>query len=129
MSRAVDPNGVGNRWERTVADYAYARGFHWDRGRLRGNRDLLDLVGCWDEGWLIGAKSLSAQTMQARLSTAMNQARDALKTFYAKYPGRSDVIPVQVVQRRNHRTGRAYVVMEFDDFLRLAEMRRKWEGK
>ena len=127
--KAVDPNGKGPRWERVVADYGYAAKFPWDRAALHGNRDLGDIIGCWDDGWIIGCKSLSAETLQARLSEGMDKIRDAKANFARKYPGRHDhMIGVQVVQRRNHRTGRAYVVMEYDDFLRLAEMRRDWDG-
>jgi len=120
----------GTAWERRVADYAHARGFPWDRAPLRGSRDLLDIQGCLPDGWLIGTKNLSPETLQARLSSAMDQCRRAIGNLDAWYfPPPKDVIPVQVVQRRNHRTGRAYVVMEYDDFLRLAEMRRDWDTR
>jgi len=121
----------GTAWERRVADYAHARGFPWDRAPLRGSRDLLDIQGCLPDGWLIGTKNLSPETLQARLSDAMNQCRRAVDNLLVLYPPpmQQDVIPVQVVQRRNHRTGRAYVVLEFDDFLRLAEMRRDWDNR
>ena len=126
--KAVDPNGSGPKWERDTVDYAYARGFrNWDRAPRRGNRDLLDVTGCQSDGWLIGCKAMSRATLSDRLSDAMNQCRAALANFERMYPGHKDVIPVQILKRRNHRTGRAYVVMEFDDFLRLAEMRRDWE--
>jgi len=117
----------GTAWERRVADYAHARGFPWDRAPLRGSRDLLDIQGCLPDGWLIGTKNLSPETLQARLSSAMDQCRRAKANLTALAGLCQDVIPVQVVQRRNHRTGRAYVVLEFDDFLRLAEMRRDWD--
>jgi len=119
----------GTAWERRVADYAHARGFPWDRAPLRGSRDLLDIQGCLPDGWLIGTKNLSPETLQARLSSAMDQCARARANLNGIYPGRHDVIPVQVVQRRNHRTGRAYVVLEFDDFLRLAELRRDWDTR
>ena len=124
----------GTAWERRVADYAHARGFPWDRAPLRGSRDLLDIQGCLPDGWLIGTKNLSPETLQARLSSAMDQCKRAmlnLRDMSTAYGGNGnpDVIPVQVVQRRNHRTGRAYVVMEYDDFLRLAEMRREWDTR
>ena len=121
----------GTAWERRVADYAHARGFPWDRAPLRGSRDLLDIQGCLPDGWLIGTKNLSPETLQARLSSAMDQCRRAKGNLgdMLAVPGYKDVIAVQVVQRRNHRTGRAYVVLEFDDFLRLAEMRRDWDTR
>jgi len=122
----------GTAWERRVADYAHARGFPWDRAPLRGSRDLLDIQGCLPDGWLIGTKNLSPETLQARLSSAMDQCRKAMANLDAITPPHwleVDVIPVQVVQRRNHRTGRAYVVLEFDDFLRLAELRREWDNR
>ena len=120
----------GTAWERRVADYAHARGFPWDRAPLRGSRDLLDIQGCLPDGWLIGTKALSAETLQARLSSAMDQAQRALSNLNGVYRVvHPDVIAVQVVQRRNHRTGRAYVVLEFDDFLRLAELRREWDNR
>lgn len=125
------PKEQGTRWERIVADYAARRGFPWDRAPLRGTRDLLDIQGCVLDGWLIGCKSLQrGKTLGIRLSEAMNEAQKAKRNLNGLLPARrglaADVIPVQVLQRTGHLPGRAYVVMEYDDFLRLAEMRRDW---
>ena len=122
------PKARGTAWERRVADHAAAAGLPWDRAPLRGSSDLLDIVGCLPDGWLIGCKAISRRgNLADRMSKAMDEGRAALANAARLYPGRtSDVIPVQIVQRQGFATGRAYAVMEYDEFLRLVQMRHKW---
>lgn len=122
---------AGARWERTVADYAHERyGFPWDKGPSRGRRDRLDITGCLPFGWLIGCKAIHrGVTFGARISEAMDQCDQALINLgrpHRRGPGgfvivdNGRIVPVQVMQRSGFPTGKAYVVTEYDYFLRLA---------
>jgi hypothetical protein len=122
------PRRAGSAYERKVADYAQKSGFPWDRAPLRGARDLLDITGCLAAGWLIGCKAIGrGVALSKRMSDAMNQADEALTNLEALKPVgyRDDVIPVQVLQRSGFPIGKAYVVMDYDNFLRLAKIRQE----
>lgn len=124
------PVEQGTAWAERVAAYAREHGFAWDRSALHGAHDLLDITGCLPDGWLIGCKALSRKgNLGDRLSDAMHQNRRAAVNLDRHYPGlkvREDVHTAQVVQRQGYGVGRAYVVMEYDEFLALVEERRKW---
>lgn len=130
MSHNNKPRELGTAWERRCVDYAVAKGLPWERAPLRGTADLLDVQGCLTDGWLVGFKAKRPKSGEPgdRLSQAMNEAHAASQ----RLPGGCDavsVIPVQVLQRPNYPVGRAYAVMEYEDFLLLARMRqmRRWE--
>jgi len=122
---------VGTAWERRIADYAAERGLPWDRAPLRGVNDLLDLSGTLPDGWLVGGKGITRKgNLADRMSDAMNQCRTAMANLRRIYPGAAgDVIPVQIIQRQGFPTGRAYAVMEYDEFLSLVLQRREWRGR
>lgn len=127
---------AGPTWERTVADYAAAKGLPWDRAPLRGTRDLLDLQGCLPAGFLVGCKAIRRGTsFGEKISAAMDQCDRALINLGK--PSTRDghghtlvecegVVPVQVMQRSGFPPGKAYVVTELDYFLDLAIRRAKW---
>jgi hypothetical protein len=120
MSHRNQPRELGTAWERRGVDYAQAKGLPWERAPLRGTADLLDVQGCLPAGWLIGFKAKRPKTTEKnadRLSEAMNEARKA----WLRLPedARREVIPVQIVQRPQYPVGRAFAVMEYDDFLSL----------
>lgn len=119
------PKERGTAWERRVVDHARERGLPWERAPLRGSADLLDVQGPQYEGWLVGCKAISRRgNLQDRMSDAMNQARAAVENLPEGW--RDGVVAVQVLQRQGFPVGRAYVVMEYDEFLGLVEERRKW---
>lgn len=121
------PNRAGREWENKIIDHANARGFGWQRTRRRARRDLLDVVGSLDDGWLIGAKAVQRGVpMSRKLWAAMDQCHRAIG-FLPRNIDADDVIPVQVIQRSGAGVGQAYVVTEYDWFLRLAAMRRNWK--
>ena len=124
------PKERGTAWERRVVDHAQAAGLPWERAPLRGTADLLDVQGCLPDGWLVGCKAISRKgNLSDRMSRAMNEARDALLRVSERWPAMAHgVIPVQVVQRQGMSTGRAYVVMVYDDYLTLVLERRKWQA-
>ncbi len=124
------PKERGTAWERRVVDHAQERGLPWERAPLRGTADLLDVQGCLPDGWLVGCKAISRRgNLADRLSAAMNEARAARERLPKYFPSAADgVIPVQVVQRQGYPVGRAYVVMEYDDFLSIVKFRRYWSG-
>lgn len=123
---------AGRVWEALVVEHGQDAGFSWDRGPLRGRRDLLDVTGCLPDGWLIGAKGVQRGVSAAvKLHEAMDQNERAMENLAKARTLVSidDVIPVQVIQRPGSSIGAAYAVTEYDDFLRLAKMRKEWGKK
>jgi hypothetical protein len=131
------PKRAGRAWENDVVQYARDHGFpEWDRAPLRGRRDLLDLTGTLPLGFLIGCKSVIRGVPAAeKLWEAMDQNRRAMENLRARGGETGDMVPVQIIrrparlgERAASPVGRAYAVMEFDDFLRLARERRGWRA-
>ena len=124
------PKERGTAWERRVVDHAKAAGLPWERAPLRGTADLLDVQGCLPDGWLIGCKAISRRgNLADRLSAGMNEGRAAVERLPRLFGQPADgVIPVQIVQRQGFPVGRAYVVMEYDEFLGLVTARREWKA-
>jgi hypothetical protein len=137
MSGVTDRAGA--KYERALADYCHdIYGFPWDKAPLRGRRDRLDITGCLDEGWLIGAKAIHrGVAFGQRVSEAMAQCDAALvnvgrpaeqdrRNFLVVDSGR--IVPVQVMQRSGYPIGKHYVVTQLDYFLRLARIRATLEA-
>ena len=122
------PNRAGREWENKVIDHAAEHGYDWQRPRRRGRRDLLDVNGCIEDGWLIGCKAVQRGVpMTKKLWAAMDQCHRAMG-YLPRNINAEQVIPLQVIQRPGVGVGQAYAVTEYDWFLRLADMRRKgWE--
>jgi hypothetical protein len=99
---------IGTAWEVAVRDYLrYGCGFPTvERLPLAGRRDVGDLGGL--PGFLIGCKAEKT----IRLSTYMDEL-GAQKTNLTLGAG---VVPVEVVKRRGAGPGRAYCVVELDEF-------------
>jgi hypothetical protein len=134
----------GAAWERKVADYAHDNyRLPWHKAPLRGTRDLLDIAGCLDMGWLVGCKSIHRGVpFGTRISEAMAQADKALVNagcgatshrgagtgeYLIVDSGR--IVPVQVMQRSGYPVGKAYVVTQYEYFLRLvAERANSWQA-
>lgn len=122
------PVRAGREWENKVIDHAAGHGYNWQRTRRRGARDLLDVVGCIDDGWLIGCKGVQrGVSMNRKLWAAMDQAHRAM-VYLPRDVDAGQIIPLQVIQRPGVPVGQAYAVTEYDWFLQLADMRRKnWQ--
>lgn len=124
MTHNNKPREQGTRWERQVVDYLAARyELPWDRAPLRGRKDLLDVQGSLPDGWLVGCKA-KGPNAPLKLNEAMNETRAAVGRLPEHM--QSGVIGVQVLQRPRYPVGRAYVVLELDDFARLVGERRLW---
>jgi hypothetical protein len=102
---------IGTAWEVAVRDHLrHVHGFGTvERLPLAGRRDVGDLGGLPD--FLIGCKSEKT----IRLSTYMDelQAQKANLPYYSGH----DVVPIEIVKRRGKGPGRAYVVVELDEFV------------
>jgi hypothetical protein len=103
------PRSIGTAWESAVVSHlANAHGFATvERRALHGNRDIGDLTGL--PGFLIGCKN----ERTIRLSTYM----DELQVQKGNLVRGRDVVPFEVVKRRGKGPGRAYVVVELDEFV------------
>jgi hypothetical protein len=147
MPGATDRAGAA--WERKVADYAHETyGLPWDKAPTRGRRDLLDITGCLDFGWLIGCKAIHRGiSFGTRVSEAMTQCDRALVNAgrpaqTRTIPGRAAdtpdrdflvvdngrIVPVQVMMRSGFPVGKAYVVTQYDYFLGLVAERAEHDG-
>jgi hypothetical protein len=104
----ANPNGrKGSSWEKTVSDYLNVRGFHYaERRAKRGVNDAGDIAGI--PGVMIEAKAVKTIT----LSDFMDEVRVEKANAHAH-------IGACVIKRRNHGVDRAYVVMEFKDWVDL----------
>ena len=135
----------GAAWERKIADYAHDRHkLPWDKGSTRGRKDLLDITGCLDMGWLIGGKAIhQGVSFGTRVSEAMaqcdralvNAGRPATEHRAARGGGHylvvdnGRIVPVQVMQRSGFPVGKAYVVTQYDYFLSLVvERANGWQA-
>ena len=97
----------GTAFESAVVAHLKSSGFPYaERRALAGSADKGDIAGV--PGVMLEAKNCK----QLSLSAWMDEVRVQKKNAGAQ-------VGVAVVKRRNHQTGRAYVVMEFDDFLEL----------
>ena len=97
----------GTSWESAIVAHLQGSGFPYaERRALAGTQDRGDIAGI--PGVMLEAKNCK----QLSLSQWMDEVRVQKKNAGAQ-------VGAAVVKRRNHQTGRAYVVMEFDDFLDL----------
>lgn len=113
-----NPNGErGTRWEVAVAEYLRLRGQHYaERRAKRGRRDAGDITGI--PGWVIECKD----EQRIDLSGYMDELRAELGNETAGgrgRPGRPQAFGAAVIKRRRSITGRAYVVMELEQFSAL----------
>ena len=97
----------GTAWESAIVAHLKANGFPYaERRALAGNLDKGDISGI--PGVMLEAKACN----QLSLSQWMDEVRVQKKNAGAQ-------VGAAVIKRRNHSAARAYVVMEFDDFLDL----------
>jgi hypothetical protein len=118
------PKRAGREWESQVVAAGQAAGLPWDRGPLRGRRDLLDVTGCLPGGWLVGAKSANrGQSAAVKMFDAMDQCERAMA--FLEEDGKAEgVIPWQIIKRPGADVGQAYAVTEFRWMLELCQMRQ-----
>ena len=104
----ANPNGrKGSSWEKVVADYLNVTGFPYAERRVkRGVNDAGDIGGV--PGLMLECKA----TQRIDLAGFMDEVRVEKANAHAQ-------IGAAVVKRRNHGVDRAYVVLEFRDFLDL----------
>lgn len=132
MSGVTDRAGA--RYERALADHCHDKyGLPWDKAPLRGRRDRLDITGCLDYGWLIGAKAIHrGVAFGLRISEAMAQCDAALvnvgctaeedrRGFLVVDNGR--IVPFQVMQRSGYPIGKHYAVTQLDYMMTLVRDR------
>ena len=103
-----NPNGrKGSSWERTVADYLSVTGFPYAERRVkRGSNDAGDIGGI--PGVMIECKA----EKRIELAGYMDEVRVEKQNASAQ-------VGAAVIKRRNHGVARAYVVMEFKDWIDL----------
>lgn len=117
---------AGRHWETTIVEHAQARGLPWDRAPKHRDYDLLDVAGCWGDGWLIGAKSVQpGSTGGEKLWAAMDQCHRAMSNLKTKGFDIQGITPFQIVRRPGAPAGRSYAVTEYDWLLDLATERRR----
>ena len=97
----------GTAWESAIVAHLKANGFPYaERRALAGSVDRGDIAGV--PGVMLEAKACK----QLSLSQWMDEVRAQKKNAGAQ-------VGACVIKRRNHSAAKAYVVMEFDDFLDL----------
>jgi hypothetical protein len=108
MTTVASPRKIGTAWESAVVSHLNYHGFPTvERRALHGSKDIGDLTGL--PGFLIGCKN----ERTIRLSTYM----DELQVQKGNLVRGGGVVPFEVVKRRGQSPGRAYVVVELDEFL------------
>ena len=97
----------GSAWERRIVDYLVANGFRYaERRALEGKNDRGDVAGI--PGVVIEAKNAKRVELAAWMDEAIAEKGNA-----------GAQIGVVVFPRRNCATGRAFVVMELDQFIEV----------
>jgi hypothetical protein len=108
MTTMSSPRKIGTAWESAVVSHLQYHGFVTaERRALHGSKDIGDLTGL--PGFLIGCKN----ERTIRLSTYM----DELQVQKGNLVRGGGVVPLEVVKRRGQGPGRAYVVIELNEFL------------
>lgn len=97
----------GTAWERRVVDYLATHGFPWaERRALEGTNDRGDVAGI--PGVVLELKNAKRVELAAWMDEMIVEKRNARASIGAV-----------VFPRRSHATGRAFVLMELDQFLDL----------
>ena len=104
----ANPNGrKGSSWEKVICDYLNVMGWPYAERRVkRGSNDAGDVGGI--PGVVIEAKAVQ----KIDLAGFMDEVRVEKANAKAQ-------IGACVIKRRNHGVDRAYVVMEFRDWIEL----------
>lgn len=104
----MNPNKAkGTRWESRLVEYLRANGFPYaERRALAGTKDLGDIVNV--PGVVIEAKN----TKTINLAEWIDQLVEEKANANARHGA-------VIFPRRSHRTERAYVVLELEDFVDL----------
>jgi hypothetical protein len=118
----------------TMSNTSAARGSAWERASLKHARDekgldaeRLRLTGKEDEGDIVirigEQRFIQENKAVARLNLSgwVDEAEVEAKNFAAHRPNINpdNVFGAVVLKRRNHGVGKAFVVMEYDTYLRL----------
>lgn len=113
------PKRAGTAWETAVAVFLRGHGFPLARRReLRGSLDAGDLDVL--PGWVVGCKNekrIELATYMDEIAAQVENQRKFQFDHPAFYP--EHLFGAMVVKRRNKPVGRAYVVMELEQFADL----------
>jgi hypothetical protein len=107
----------GSAWERALLKHLRDKGYDVERLRLAGKEDEGDLsIRIGDERYIIEAKAVARLNLAGWVEEAEVEANN-----FAKHRPNLTTVPTGavVLKRRGHSTGKAYVVLEFDTYLRL----------
>ena len=97
----------GTAWERRLVDYLREHGFPYaERRALEGVNDRGDVAGI--PSVVIEAKNAKAVSLAGWVDEMVKEKANA-----------GAQIGAVIFPRRNHATGRAYVVMELDQFVEM----------
>lgn len=97
----------GTAWERRVVDHLAANGFPYaERRALEGTNDRGDVSGL--PGVVIECKNAKRVELAGWMDEAVAEKKNAKAS-----------VGVVVFPRRNHAIGRAFVVMEMDQFIQM----------
>jgi len=99
-------NPAGRKWEVRVVEYLHEIWPDMDRDRKRGRFDKGEFVNTGH--WTLECKA----TREIRLAEALDQAEVERKNNGTRWCA-------AIVKRRNHLTGKAYVVMTLEQFRTL----------
>ena len=100
----------GTEWEQRIVAYLRDRGLNPQRMPPAGRLDVGDITVTDADGdrWIIEAKATKSIDLAGGMNELAAEKLNAGVTFGAL-----------IVKRRNHATGRAYVVIELGDFAAL----------
>ena len=106
-NRVSKSKAKGTAWERRLVEHFKTRGFPWaERRALEGTNDRGDIAGL--PGVVIEAKNAKRVELAGWVDEMIVEKRNARATIGAV-----------IFPRRSHATGRAFVVMELDQFIDL----------
>lgn len=104
------PKKIGTEWETRLVRYLAEQGLTVRRNPPAGTNDIGDITVTDADGdsWVIEAKATKAIDLAGGMNELAREKANAGVSFGAL-----------VIKRRNHDTGRAYVVIELEDFAAL----------
>ena len=110
---------IGARWELDLLDYFRDLGLVAERMRLTGKNDEGDLMVYLNAKKVLIVEAKNEQSFKP--GPWINEANIESANWAIARKATVDVVPVVVAKRRQNGTGKAYVIMELDTFMELAQ--------
>jgi Holliday junction resolvase len=114
-SNATKNKRKGAQWELDLLDYFRSHQLVAERLRLAGKHDEGDVMVYIDGKTVLIVEAKNEQSFKP--GPWINEANIEAANWAVARKATVEVVPIVVAKRRNHGTGKAYVIMELDTFM------------